>query len=455
LAGTEAIGHCDDDLLPKAAAHTTRLNDLATLRAGTPCKHDERPELGGLRRTFQTLRVQLYGKEGFPIALCGITTDVEAARKAQQRNAQLAAIVMGSDDAMGSETLDGVITSWNPAGERIYGYTEAEAVGRSAFEFVPPEEHAHLRRRLAQVAAGETIVQDVVRRIHKQGHAFNVSMTMAPLRDAAGDVVGASIIARDLAVQERARAQRERLEADLATAREAERARDAFFNAISHDLRSPITAVIGWAELLEDEVAGPLTDDQRSYLGMLQAAAGEQLSLLGDLLDLARARAGPFTLRPHQTDVAGLAQATVELLAPEAVKAGLMLVADTPERGLVLAVDRDRIAQVFRNLVSNALKFTPKGGRVVLRVQRDGDQLRCEVEDSGDVIAPADQARLFIPFSQLASGRKSGGTGLGLAICKSIVEAHGGTIGVGSVPGGGNTFWFSLPLRQSAQQAAT
>ncbi|MDB5100188.1 MAG: domain S-box [Cyanobacteria bacterium RYN_339] len=452
---TEAIGRSDADLMPAAAARTMRRHDRAALRAGTPCEQDEELELAGGRRAFKTLRVPLYGKDKFPIALCGITTDLEATKKAQLRNAQLAAIIMGSDDAMGSETLQGIITSWNPSAERIYGFSEAEAVGRSVFEMVPPAEHAHLRQSLARVAAGETVAHDVVHRIHKDGHAIPVSSTLAPLRDGTGQVVGISLISRDLSAEERAREQRDQLESDLAAAREAEQAREAFFNAISHDLRSPITAVIGWAELLEDEVAGPLNADQRSYVAMLQAAAGEQLSLLADLLDLARARAGTFTLRPRSTEVGSLAQATIELLAPEAVKAGLMLQADTPEGGLVLAIDRDRIAQVFRNLVGNALKFTPRGGRVMLRVRREGQQLRCEVEDTGTQIPPGDLTRLFLPFSQLAAGHKSGGTGLGLAISKAIVESHGGTIGVAGAPGGGNVFWFTLPVPPRADRAQT
>jgi signal transduction histidine kinase len=135
----------------------------------------------------------------------------------------------------------------------------------------------------------------------------------------------------------------------------------------------------------------------------------------------------------------------VELLAPQAARAKVLLRADVPEAGPVLAFDRDRLGQVFRNLLGNALKFTPAGGHVTLRIRPAGASVRCEVQDTGPGIAPEEQARLFVPFTQLAAGRRHDGVGLGLAICKAIVEAHGGQIGLTSAPGRGSTFWFGLP----------
>jgi PAS domain S-box-containing protein len=454
LAPDALPGRTDAELLHRSTARMFKEHDQAALRAGLPCQQEEPLVVGEERRTLETLRVPLYDVDGLPTAICGVSTDTSAARRARLRQAQLAAIVTSTDEAMVGETLEGVVTAWNPAAERIYGYSEQEMIGRPIFELVPPDEQARLHAVMARVAAGETIARERERRIHKQGHQFWVSLTLAPMRDAEGQVMGINAISRDVSRLQEAEELARRLQADLATAHELDRAKRAFFGAISHDLRSPITSVIGWAELLLDTSGDTLTDQQHKALETLLAAANQQRTLLEDLLDLARADAGSFDIRPEPADLGATARMTVDLLAPEAARAGITLEAETPVRGPELAFDRDRMGQVLRNLVGNALKFTPEGGRVELRVRPDGDAVRCEVRDTGPGIDPADHRRIFEPFSQLAAGRRARGAGLGLAIAKAIVEAHGGEIGVESQPGQGSTFWIRLPAAALAPRKA-
>ncbi|MFN3428654.1 MAG: MHYT domain-containing protein [Candidatus Sericytochromatia bacterium] len=231
--------------------------------------------------------------------------------------------------------------------------------------------------------------------------------------------------------------------------REQDLLKDRFLSVLSHELRTPINAILGFGSILEDGVAGPLNPEQQRYIRKLTDGAEHMLALVSDLLDMSRIQAGkfslnpaPMTLEPVVEDVLGNLCALADqrrLTLENAVGPGLPgLVADT-----------QRVRQVLTNLVGNAIKFTPEGGRVTVTAMRDGQGVRVEVIDTGVGISPEDQRRLFNPFTQLdmSATRQAGGTGLGLSIAKALVEAHGGRIGVESAVGAGSRFWFILPLR--------
>ncbi|MDB5096400.1 MAG: histidine kinase, partial [Cyanobacteria bacterium RYN_339] len=219
-----------------------------------------------------------------------------------------------------------------------------------------------------------------------------------------------------------------------------------FVNAVSHDLRTPLTSILGYAEFLEDGIGGLLAGQQLEFVSHIQKAAQRLERLVDDLLDFARIEAGTFTLRQEQAELGELVAEIVASLRPQAEEAHLHLTLDLPAEPLRLAVDFRRIQQVITNLLHNAIKFTPPGGTVAFRAIPSGAMLRCEVSDTGPGIAEEDIPRLFQRFAQLREGRAKGGTGLGLSISKAIVEAHGGEIGVISQPGAGATFWFTLPV---------
>ena len=230
--------------------------------------------------------------------------------------------------------------------------------------------------------------------------------------------------------------------------RRADRHKDEFLSVVSHELRTPLSFIKGFAHVLEAELAGPLTGDQRQYVGNIMTGANRMLYLVNDLLDLALIQAGKLRLTPSRVTYYDVVAEVLGTLMPLASEKGLTLrrEGDSPP---AVVVDRQRVAQVLTNLVANAIKFTPAGGHVVVRVAAlpDGG-LRTAVTDDGPGIALADQAKLFQRFSQLdmSSTRAAGGTGLGLSISKALIDAHGGRIGVESEPGRGSTFWFELPL---------
>ncbi|HEY9899009.1 MAG TPA: PAS domain-containing sensor histidine kinase [Pantanalinema sp.] len=233
---------------------------------------------------------------------------------------------------------------------------------------------------------------------------------------------------------------------ELEQAKEFERLKTRFVNAITHDLRTPLTTIRGFAEFLEDEVAGPLAPRQREFVQEIERSAGRLEHLVNDLLDFARLEAGTFHLQAVPSDLRSKIDAIVVSLSPQAEEADLRIVVDAPAT-LTLTMDPARIERVLMNFLINAIHFTPAGGTVLVRACAQGDHVLCEVEDSGIGIAPEDVPRLFQPFAQLEAGaRRQTGTGLGLSISKALVEAHGGTVGVRSQLGRGSVFWFTLPV---------
>ena len=229
-----------------------------------------------------------------------------------------------------------------------------------------------------------------------------------------------------------------------------DRHKDEFLSIVSHELRTPLNAMKGFATLMANGLTGPISEQQRQYTANIVQSADRMGRLVNDLLDLASLRLDKLKLEREPTDYRLLVEDVVGAMAPLAAEKDLSLATEIdPEidAGTELVVDYDRVAQVLTNLVANAVKFTPRGGRVTIQVARSAEGVLTEVHDSGIGIADGDLPKLFQPFSQADMGpaRRAGGTGLGLSISKALIEAHGGEIGVRSVTGLGSTFWYTLP----------
>jgi signal transduction histidine kinase len=237
--------------------------------------------------------------------------------------------------------------------------------------------------------------------------------------------------------------------------READRVKDEFVATVSHELRTPLTSMFGFTEVLLGGDAGALTEDQRRYLEIVQRSTERLMRLVGDLLFIGQIDSGQLALDPAPADLAAVAREAVETARPLARLKGIELVLQAepvPE----LVADRSRLAQLTDNLLSNALKFTPEGGRVEVTVQQDGDCCVLEVSDSGFGIDESERGRLFERFFRSAEATEQAiqGTGLGLAISKAIVEAHGGAIMLVDRPGPGATFRVELPAIAEEQVSA-
>jgi len=239
----------------------------------------------------------------------------------------------------------------------------------------------------------------------------------------------------------------EQLARALETAHSATMAKSRFLAAMSHELRTPLNGIIGFSEVMYDGKAEPVTELQREFLGDILTSARHLLELINDILDLSKVEAGRMEFRPEPCFIDTLVREVREVVSPLANKKNIEITTDVPPKTAAV-IDPSRFKQVLYNYLSNAVKFTPEGGRVGVNVRLDGNHsFRLDVVDTGIGIPEHELPLLFQEFQQLASGKKvAQGTGLGLALTRHIVEAQGGSVSAHSTIGLGSTFTAVLPL---------
>lgn len=363
-----------------------------------------------------------------------------------EAQAYLAAIVTSSDDAIISKDLHGNITSWNPAAENIFGYTAAEAVGKHISILIPPDQLEEENYILGQIRQGKRVDHFETRRRHKDGHLLPVSLTVSPIRDTSGTIIGASKISRDIS---------ERIISANALA-EASRKKEEFLTNMSHELRTPMNAVIGLSNILESLPDMP--PQAHKYIKTLRASADNMMDLINDLLDFSRIESGSFEIEEIEFNLAEQVENASSMASIKAAEKDIGLFVNyDPALNRHYKGDPLRISQILINLLSNAVKFTSVGSvniNVTGTVDQETDTtlISIKVTDTGVGIPPEKQAAIFEKFSQADSSitRKYGGSGLGLAIAKGYAEKMGGTIRLASEPGIGSTFTVELPLKNTA-----
>jgi PAS domain S-box-containing protein len=372
--------------------------------------------------------------------------DISERRQAEEAALRLAALVDSSEDAIIGKNLGGVITSWNRGAERLYGYTAAEVEGKAVSLLMPPDRPDELPDIMTRLRAGERVAPYETVRRRKDGSLVPVSLSVSPIKDPSGRVVGASAIARDITAQKRLEEELRRRAEDLA---EADRRKGEFLNLLAHELRNPLAPLFNGLEILRVGGSDPEHRDRAEET--IRRQARHLARLVDNLLDLARITRGKVQLRRERLDLARLVRVTAEDHRPALEGAGLALAVVVPETPLWVNGDGTRLAQVLGNLLDNAAKFTDRGGsiRVSLGADRVGRRGELRVLDTGRGIEPDVLPRLFEPFGQADRGldRGKGGLGLGLALVKGLVELHGGEVTARSAgPGSGAEFIIRLPL---------
>ncbi|HKT06313.1 MAG TPA: PAS domain-containing sensor histidine kinase [Gemmatimonadaceae bacterium] len=398
--------------------------------------------------------------------------------------AWLAAIVESSDDAIIGKTLDSTIRSWNTGAERIFGYAANEIIGRSVLTLIPPELHGDELMIVDLLARGERIEHFETVRVCKDGQQIEVSISVSPIRDAQGNVVGAAKIARDITEAKRLRKAEKELSAQLQeqaveleqqieeaqslqeeleqtneelhralersrvdqeAAEVANRAKGHFLATMSHELRTPLNAIAGYVDLLDLELRGPLTEQQRTDLDRIRHNQRTLLRLIDNVLDFAKLESGRQEFRVENIAIDDLLRTLETFITPALVKKHIAYRFESCGSDVVARADRDKVEQIMLNLLSNAVKFT-NDGEIVVRC-RSADWVEIDVMDSGRGIDPKLLDTIFEPFVQGEQKltRTVEGTGLGLSISRALARGMGGDVIATSAPAHGSTFTLVLP----------
>ena len=352
-----------------------------------------------------------------------------------------AAIVDSTDDAVLSKTLDGTITSWNRAAERMYGYSREEAVGNNIRMLLPPDRPGEIDDILARIRQGEAVEHFDTERRGKDGRTVHVSLTVSPVRNASGTVVGASTIARDITERRESQQALERYTREI---EQSNRDLERFAYVVSHDLAEPLRMISSFVQLLAEEFGDEIGDKGREYVSFVLEGSARMRALIDDLL--AYSRVGADDLAITTVDLNDLTREVLRVLDNVAAETGAeVTVEDLPQ----VAADPIKIEQVVRNLVANAMKFRRGDERphVSVRAERIPGAWQISVVDNGIGIEPRHADRVFEMFQRLHARADFPGTGVGLTICKRIVDRHGGRIWFEPNEPHGTRFHFTIPDR--------
>jgi PAS domain S-box-containing protein len=387
--------------------------------------------LQGIRRRMETHAAPLEHIDGTIVHLA-LTRDITDPKRAERSAQLLAAIVDSSDDAIISKDLNGIITSWNMSAQRVFGYTAEETIGRSVTMLMPPDRLNEEPEILARLRRGERVDHFETVRRRKDGTLLDISLTISPVRDAEGVIVGASKIARDIS-------QRKRIENDLKHANED---LEQFAFSASHDLKEPLRTVNIYSQLLGQRIGGSLDHEAQQFLRFIRSGAIRMEALLENLLTYAQLR--QVEKPPDaQVNLNDILQATLAGMAGTITESQAQVSSGTLPS---LRVHQTHLQQIFQNLISNAIKYRRQGERPVIEIVADcqNDIWTISVRDNGIGIAAESRDKIFGLFTRLHAGDQAG-TGLGLAICQRVVERYHGRIWVESQLGEGSTFRFTFP----------
>lgn len=405
----------------------------------------------GARRVLGTTREvigQRKNGEAFPMDLSvtefshegrrlfiGSVRDISERKHAEAVQAEYAEIVESSNDAIMAKTLDGIVTSWNLAAERIFGYKKHEILGRPMALLIMPDHVDEEQQILDKIRRGERVEQFETVRRRKDGNIIPVSITVSPIKDRSGTIVGASKIARDISER-----------------KEAERLKSEFVSTISHELRTPLTSIRGALGLVTGKFADAMPDSARQLLETANRNSQRLATLINDILDMEKMAAGKLQIVMEEQELMPLVEEALIANHGYAAEHQVHFVLTERVDGVKVRVDRERVGQALSNYLSNAAKFSPQQANVEIGVRQIGEQARVSVRDFGPGVPAKFRARIFEKFFQADSSatRQRGGTGLGLAITRELVERMGGKAGFESVEGEGATFFFDLPVCEPA-----
>lgn len=363
-------------------------------------------------------------------------------RRAEEKVRHLASIVESSDDAIISTDLNGVIVSWNKGAQILFGYSADEVVGKPVTILLPPDRANEEASILERIRHGQKIDHYETVRLRKDGTRLDISLTVSPIKDANGRVIGASKVARDIGDRVRAKEKLEQIVAErTAQLRDTVAELEAFSYSVAHDMRAPLRAMNGYARFVEEDFGHILPPEGKDFLDRIAAGAGRLDALITDVLNYSKISRGELTL--GRVDLETLIREIIDSY-PELQSSGATILVQSPIPAVI--GNAAALTQCISNLLSNAVKFVVPGVAPQVRVyaEKKGDCIRLSVADNGIGISEEGQKRIFRMFQRLNPATAFEGTGIGLTIVRKATERMGGRVGLESQPGAGSCFWIEL-----------
>jgi len=429
----EAIGKSITIIVPKYLWNEEK-EIIRKIKKGQDIDHYETIRLrkdGQLIIVSVSISLIKDGK-GKIIGVSNITRDITEKKKAENELAHLASLVESSSDAIWSRTLDNKILSWNKGAEVMYGYAAKEVVGRYIDEFVvPPEKREELVEITKRILDGEQIQALETTRITKDNRKLDISMTLSPLKDPQDNIIGISAIVRNITEQ-----------------KEQEKLKDEFISMASHELKTPITSMKMFLDILHNYLSKDSDMEGLGYVNRIKDQANKIRDLVNDLLDISRIETGKMSFNTELFALEEILFDTIEGMQPAVRKHHLQFIHTDK---LSIYGDRFRIYQVITNLLTNAVKYSPKKDKIIIKAKKVGNEAVVSVQDFGIGIPKDKQERIFEKLYQVTDPdvKTFPGLGMGLYISNEIIKRHEGRMWVKSEKGKGATFYFSLPLNQN------
>ncbi|HVV53806.1 MAG TPA: PAS domain S-box protein [Mucilaginibacter sp.] len=400
----------------------------------------ERPD--GTRLYIMPNPVPIYDEEGEMVGAMNTLIDLTGQKERESIEARLAAIVQTSDDAIISKTLEGMITTWNHAAEKMYGYTREEAVGQHISLIIPKDRLSEEDIIIDKIKNGERVDHFETLRVAKDGRFIPVSLTISPIKSASGAIIGASKIARDIT---KAKVAEEKMIRYTEEIKRHNAKKDEFIGVASHELKTPVTSLKGYLQIFENQL--PDSDRNKIFIRKAVQQVNKLSSLISDLLDVSRIETGKFPLSVSEFDMKQLLTDVLELTQYSSRSHRICF--DCGEEAVMVSADKQRIEQVIINLLSNAIKYSPDADKVNVSLSVGDNKAVVSVQDFGMGISPEQQSRIFSRFYRVEElAAHITGMGIGLYISKEIMFRHKGDLRLVSEPGKGSTFSFELPLQQ-------
>lgn len=429
FTASEMIGVSITKLIP-ADRVEEEAHILPGIRRGEAVTHFETRRLhkdGGLIDVALTVS-PVKDVSGKIIGVSKIARDITDVIEAEKQSAMLSAIVSHSDDAIVSKDLNSIVTSWNSSAERLFGYTAEEMIGQSIVKLIPEDRLQEEPDIIARIKRGLRVDHFETKRMTKLGTLLDVSLTISPVMDLLGRIIGISKIARDITYK-----------------KQEEQRKNDFIAIVSHELKTPLTSMRSYVQLALAKAVKRSDPFTENVLSRAEMQTRKMTALIQDFLNLSRLEEGKMSLNISDFSLTGLIE---EVLSDTLTVSGTHVLKYEAREEVTISGDREKIGQVMTNLIGNAVKYSPEGTTIEMRCKVTNGQVEFSVVDQGYGISKADQIRLFERFYRVETGRQGhvSGFGIGLYLVSEILKLHGAEIKVQSKLGQGSKFSFVLPV---------